>query len=207
MAEGIYTRVITLLLTAVVLASCSVDSSRSSKSGEVQREILEASADTAGLIVKAVEATETARAAKPVEPTSTPLSSPAPTEIHIDSDPTWILDSAYILRQEGDGVYQYLVVYEPGAAEGKRVLSGCLMAASSVSKGRVAVVVGTVPLDSGCRPERVSDHVLYILDLNELSTTRISSLFKAFGRINDERYLKEEPLRDSLASIGGDIPA
>ena len=207
MAEGKYKRVITLLLAVFILASCSVDSSGSSRSGEIQREILGFSEDTAGLIVKAVGATETARAAKPIEPASTLDPTQTPTEIYLESDPAWNLDSAYILRQKGEGVYQYLVVYQPGATEGKRVLSGCLMSASSVSKGRVAVVVGTVPLDSGCRPERVSDHVLYILDLKELSTLRISSLFKAFGRISHERYLNEESLRDSIASIGGDIPA
>lgn len=78
MAKGKYMRVIILLLTAVVLTSCSVDNSRSSRSGEIQREILEVSSDTAGLIVKAVEATGTANAAKPVEPTTTLELKPTP---------------------------------------------------------------------------------------------------------------------------------
>ncbi|MEA1977883.1 MAG: hypothetical protein U9N80_08275 [Chloroflexota bacterium] len=207
MSEGKYKRVITMLLAAVVLASCSVDSSGSSRSGEIQREILEVSADTAGLIINSAGATETARAAKPTEPMSAPLPLPTPTEIYLESDPSWKHESSYILRQERDGIYQYLAVYEPGATEGKRVLDGCLRAVSPVSEDRVAVIIGTVPLNSNCGSEMASDYVLYILDLKEPSTIRISSLYKAFGSISYERYLNEEPLRDSIVSIRGEIPA
>ena len=90
MAKGKYMRVIILLLTAVVLTSCSVDSSRSSRSGDIQREILDVSSDTAGLIVKAVEATGTASAAKPVEPTTT--LEPKPTPIGpLSEDGPWLV--------------------------------------------------------------------------------------------------------------------
>lgn len=134
-------------------------------------------------------------------PSPTPLPTATPTEIYLNSDPAWLHNESYVLRQEGQGGDPHLVLYPPGNTEGVRLLDGCLMSSSAVSQGRVALIVGASPIRPECSVFDVLDLVLYIVDLPEISAQRILSIVAPLK----DTVFPEVPLSDPIAQVFSQI--
>lgn len=137
---------------------------------------------------------------------TTKQSDPEATQSFDNKSQEWLHENSYLLKQAGRTSDQHLLLYPPGEIEGIRILDGCLISSSSVSHGRVAVIVGVEPKSSDCRFPKISDMVLYTIELNDLKTERIVSIIESIEGIEFEE-LEETDLRFRVSSaVSMEVP-
>ncbi len=147
---------------------------------------------------------------KTSEPTAvpTPAATPSPTPVPIseESDPAWLHEEHYVLRQEVEGDDQFIAIYPPGTDQSVRIIDGCLMSSSEASQGRVAMIIGLAPIRADCTVFDVLDLVLYVIDLADLSADRILSIVAPLENTSIPELPLSGPTARVISQISREVP-